>query len=73
MFAQHELSFESDPFPGPCSLDLVPSEHGDQGRYLRLTQLPVNEHANTVLVAKLEFDHLPTVLGPTKDSGASIL
>ena len=57
----------------PCSLDLVPSEHGDQGRYLRLTQLPVNEHANTVLVAKLEFDHLPTVLGPTKDSGASIL
>jgi len=57
----------------PCSLDLVPSEHGDQGRFLRLTKLPVNEHANTVLVAKLEFDHLPNVLGPTKDSGASIL
>lgn len=57
----------------PCSLDLVPSEHGDQGRYLRLTKLPVNAHANTVLVAKLEFDQLPNVLGPAKDSGASIL
>jgi alpha-L-fucosidase len=56
-----------------CSLDLVPSEHGDQGRYLRLTKLPVNAHANTVLVAKLEFDYLPAVLGPTQDSGASIL
>jgi alpha-L-fucosidase len=57
----------------PCSLDLVPSEHGDQGRYLRLTKLPVNEHANTVLVAKLEFDHLPAVIGAAKESGASIL
>jgi alpha-L-fucosidase len=57
----------------PCSLDLVPSEHGDQGRYLRLTKLPVNEQANTVLVAKLEFDHLPAVIGPAKESGASIL
>ncbi len=59
--------------PIPCSLDLVPSEHGDQGRYLRLTQLPVNEHANTVLVAKLEFDALPETIAPAKSSGASIL
>jgi hypothetical protein len=51
----------------------VPSEHGDQGRYLRLTQLPVNELANTVLVAKLEFDRLPETLGPAQDSGASTL
>lgn len=58
--------------PLPCSLDPVPSEHGDQGRYLRLTKLPVNEQANTVLVAKLEFDQLPEVLGPAKESGASI-
>jgi hypothetical protein len=57
----------------PYSRDLSPSEHGDQGRYLRLTKLPVNAHANTVLVAKLEFDHLPAVLGPVKESGASIL
>ncbi|MFO1447251.1 MAG: alpha-L-fucosidase [Opitutaceae bacterium] len=57
----------------PCSIDLVPSEHGDQGRTLRLTRLPVNEHANTVLVARLEFDHLPETIGPGKDSGASVL
>jgi hypothetical protein len=51
----------------------MPIAHGDHGRYLHLTKLPVNEHANTVLVAKLEFDRLPAALGPTKDSGASIL
>jgi len=39
-----------------CSVDLVPSEHVEQGRYLRLRKLPVNELANTVLVVKLEFD-----------------
>jgi len=57
--------------PVACSIDLVPSEHGDQGRYLRLTRLPVNEHANTVLVVKLEFDHLPQVISPVKNSGVS--
>jgi hypothetical protein len=51
----------------------VPSEHGDQGRFLRLTKLPVNEQANTVLVAKLEFEHLPEVIGPAKESGISTL
>ena len=59
--------------PVRCSLDLVPSEHGTQGRYLRLTRLPVNEHAATVLVAKLEFDSLPATLAPARASGASIL
>ncbi len=59
--------------PIACSLDLVPSEHGDQGRYLRLTQLPVNAHANTVLIARLEFDHLPETLSATRDSAASTL
>jgi alpha-L-fucosidase len=54
-----------------CSLDLVPSEHGDQGHYLRLTRLPVNEQANTVLVAKLEFDHLPETVGPARETGVS--
>ncbi len=43
----------------PCSTDLVPSEHKNQGCYLRLRNLPVNEFVNTVLVAKLEFDTLP--------------
>lgn len=45
--------------PVACSIDLVPSEHVEQGRYLRLRELPVNELANTVLVVKLEFDRLP--------------
>jgi alpha-L-fucosidase len=40
------------------SLDLVPSEHVQQGRYLRLRKLPVNRLANSVLVVKLEFDAL---------------
>jgi alpha-L-fucosidase len=44
--------------PVECSLDLVPSEHVEQGHYLRLRKLPVNEMANTVLVVKLEFDRL---------------
>lgn len=57
--------------PIVCSVDLVPSEHGDQGRFLRLTKLPVNDLANTVLVVKLEFDHLPETISPAKNSGAS--
>lgn len=54
-----------------CSLALVPSEHGDQGRFLRLTGLPVNALANTVLVAKLEFDRLPESVAPVRNSGVS--
>ena len=54
-----------------CSLDLVPSEHGGQGRYLRLTRLPVNDLVNTVLVVKLEFDALPERIERPKESGAS--
>ncbi len=44
--------------PVAWSLDLVPSEHVQQGRYLRLRKLPVNQLANSVLVVKLEFDAL---------------
>ena len=57
--------------PLQCSIDLVPSEHGNQGRYLRLTNLPVNDNANTVLVARLDFDDLPEVIRPPAESGAS--
>jgi alpha-L-fucosidase len=57
--------------PIKCSVDLVPSEHGEQGHYLRLTKLPANEFANTVLVVKLEFDQLPETIAPTQSSGAS--
>jgi alpha-L-fucosidase len=41
-----------------CSLELVPSEHAAQGKYLRLRRLPLNEMSNTVLVVKLEFENL---------------
>jgi len=41
------------------SVDLVPADHVEQRAYLRLRDLPVNDLANTVLVVKLEFDHLP--------------
>jgi alpha-L-fucosidase len=44
--------------PVEWSLDLVPSEHVEQGRYLRLRKLPANELVNTVMVVKLEFDRL---------------
>lgn len=39
-----------------CAVNLCPSDHVSQQPYLRLRNLPVNEMANTVLVAKLEFD-----------------
>lgn len=41
------------------AVDLVPSEHVEHKPCLRLRKLPVNQHANTMLVVKLEFDRLP--------------
>lgn len=38
-----------------CLLDLSPSDHLDQKKYLRLRNLPANEMANSVMVVKLEF------------------
>jgi hypothetical protein len=35
----------------------------DYGWFLHLTNLPVNELANSLLVVKLEFDGLDKVLG----------
>jgi alpha-L-fucosidase len=54
--------------PVECSVDLVPSEHVDQGRTLRLRKLPANGLANTVLVVKLEFEDLPQAI--RRDSGS---
>ena len=45
--------------PVKTVVELVPSEHAAQGKYLRLRRLPVNRLANTVPVVKLEFDRLP--------------
>ena len=42
--------------PIDCAVNLCPSDHTLQQPYLRLRNLPINEMANTVLVAKLEFD-----------------
>jgi alpha-L-fucosidase len=42
--------------PIECALNLCPSDHATQQPYLRLRNLPTNEMANSVLVAKLEFD-----------------
>jgi len=54
--------------PVEWSLDLVPSEHSEQGRYLRLRELPANELANTVMVVKLEFDRLTEATGLKSDA-----
>ncbi|MBM3892442.1 MAG: glycoside hydrolase, partial [Verrucomicrobia bacterium] len=51
------------------ALNMAPSDHVEQKAYLRLRGLPANEMANTVLVAKLEFDRpLEEIAQPT--SGA---
>ena len=42
--------------PIDCVVNLCPSDHTTQQPYLRLRNLPANELANTVLIAKLEFD-----------------
>jgi len=41
------------------TVELLPSEHVEHKPILRLRKLPVNALSNTVLVVKLEFDHLP--------------
>jgi alpha-L-fucosidase len=59
--------------PLPFSLDMVPSDHVEHKGYLRLRGLPVNEMANTVLIAKLEFDHLPDAARPTPTEKSDLL
>lgn len=45
--------------PVECAVEMLPSDHREQTAYLRLCRLPTNTLTNTVLVVKLEFDHLP--------------
>jgi len=45
--------------PVTWALDMAPSDHAEQAAYLRLTNLPANEFANSVMVVKLEFDGDP--------------
>ncbi|MBL7966453.1 MAG: alpha-L-fucosidase [Prolixibacteraceae bacterium] len=42
--------------PIDCAVNLCPSDHASQQPYLRLRNLPADELANSVMVAKLEFD-----------------
>lgn len=42
--------------PVKWSITIPPRDHEQQAKSLRLRELPVNRHANTVLVVKLEFD-----------------
>ncbi len=42
--------------PLDCVCNVTPADHQEQKACLRLVHLPANEMANTVLVAKLEFD-----------------
>ena len=49
-----------------CSNEMTPREHVQGAGVLRLRGLPVNEMANTVLVAKLEFDAAPEAVVPAK-------
>ena len=59
--------------PVRCVVDMPPSEHERQQVCLRLVDLPVNECANTVLVVKLEFDHLTDALGKPQLSASNNL
>jgi alpha-L-fucosidase len=45
--------------PVSFSVEVLPSDHAEQRAYLRLRRLPVNQHPNSVLVVKLEFDEPP--------------
>ncbi|MDD4870742.1 MAG: alpha-L-fucosidase [Kiritimatiellae bacterium] len=47
--------------PVEFAVNMAPSEHTEQKKYLRLRKLPVNEMSNTVLVVKLEFDDLNAI------------
>jgi alpha-L-fucosidase len=51
--------------PIDLAVNLCPSDHTSQVPYLRLRNLPVNESANTVLIAKLEFDKPLDTIGTT--------
>lgn len=55
-----------------CSTELVPDEFRRWGHFLRLTSLPVNKYANTVLVAKLEFDQLPEETTSATDPAGAV-
>jgi alpha-L-fucosidase len=44
-----------------CAVELVPSEHLTQNKYLRIKNLPVNELVDNVMVVKMEFKKTVTL------------
>jgi alpha-L-fucosidase len=46
------------------SVDFLPSNHTEAQPLLRLRKLPVNQFCNSVLVIKMEFDDLSSILSP---------
>jgi alpha-L-fucosidase len=53
--------------PIDCVVNLCPSDHASQQPYLRLRNLPAGDMADTVMVAKLEFDRpLNQIIQPKK-------
>ena len=56
----------NDGRPLQCVVDMAPSDHVDQRAYLRVTGLPANEMANTVMVAALEFDRPVAEIAATR-------
>jgi len=59
--------------PVEFAVEMTPGDHLEQTAYLRLRKLPVNELSNTVLVVKLEFDHIPSSSTSPKESTGDIL
>ena len=49
--------------PVRAVVDMAPSDHAERRPYLRIEGLPVNQAANSVLVVRLEFAHLPETFG----------
>lgn len=62
----------NDGTPIDCLVNLSPSDHVSRQPYLRLRNLPVKEIANTVLVARLEFDRPVEQVIPAKNNPDSI-
>jgi alpha-L-fucosidase len=53
--------------PIDCAVNLCPSDHATQQPYLRLRNLPTDKFADSVIIAKLEFDRpLEEISQPAK-------
>jgi len=58
--------------PIVCEVNLCPSDHATQQPYLRLRNLPTDELANSVLIAKLEFSVPLDEIGKNKNEKTNL-